>query len=85
MTANRPQIHHRGWLIEESIDGFEATHPSFEPNNGDDRFVTAETLSELAEAIENFIHHSAEVSERAADRDRAEIELRTGYREEDFA
>ena len=85
ITRNRPQIHHRGWLVEQSIDGFEATHPSYEPNNGDDRFVTGETLEDLAQAIEDWIHHNEAASERAGDVERARIELRTGFREEDFA
>lgn len=54
------QLRYRGWLCEQSIDDFEATHPDFDLAAGDDRFVRAETLGELAEAIDNWIaDHSA--------------------------
>lgn len=51
----QPTIRHCGWLVEQSIDGFEATHPDFDLTRGDQRVVRADTLGELAEAIENWI------------------------------
>ncbi len=55
----RPQIRHCGWLVEESIDGFEATHPDFDLATGDERFVRAETLEELAGAVERWIEEQS--------------------------
>lgn len=49
-----PHIRHCGWKVEQSITCFEGTHPDFR-GPGDDRFVEAETLEELAQAIEDWI------------------------------
>jgi hypothetical protein len=49
------RLTYRDWLCEESIDGFEATHPDFDLVRGDHRVVRAETLGELAEAVDDWI------------------------------